>query len=181
MIAKRIVITGAPGTGKSSIIQKLEKHDFCCFPEISREVILEARQQGYDQLFLQKPLLFSELVLKGRLHQFQKASTISKKLLFFDRGIHDVLAYLEYANTNYPKKMHLVCQQNLYDLVFILPPWKEIYTRDNERYESFEEASKIHQHIEKTYKSFQYKPILVPTGTIETRVQFILNNISTLL
>ncbi|MEO6346815.1 MAG: AAA family ATPase, partial [Aquaticitalea sp.] len=70
MHTKKIVITGGPGTGKSSIINELKARGHVCFDEISRQVTLEAREKGIEQLFLTEPLLFSELLLKGRLKQF---------------------------------------------------------------------------------------------------------------
>lgn len=61
-----VVIIGGPGTGKTTIIDTLKSMGHCCYPEISREVTLEAKKQGIEQLFLEKPLLFSELLLEGR-------------------------------------------------------------------------------------------------------------------
>ncbi|MDF1518279.1 MAG: AAA family ATPase, partial [Lutibacter sp.] len=42
----KIVITGGPGTGKSTVIKELAKRNFTCMPEISREITLNARQNG---------------------------------------------------------------------------------------------------------------------------------------
>ena len=61
---KKIVITGGPGTGKSSLINELIKRGYTCLEEISRQVTLDAKKQGIDQLFLTNPLLFSELLFK---------------------------------------------------------------------------------------------------------------------
>ncbi len=87
---KKIVLTGAPGTGKSTIIYELEKRNYHCMHEISREVTLEAQKNGTAQLFLTEPLLFSDMLLKGREQQYQRASKLKNKLVFFDRGIPDV-------------------------------------------------------------------------------------------
>tara|TARA_R110002072_G_scaffold193809_2_gene350961 strand:+ start:4026 stop:4565 length:540 start_codon:yes stop_codon:yes gene_type:complete len=174
----RIVITGAPGTGKSSLIKELESQGHPCLHEISREVILQARKEGYEQLFLEKPLLFSELLIEGRVKQYHSATALTDNFLFYDRGLHDVVAYLHYVDEKYPEEMQLVCNKHRYDMIFILPPWEEIYTSDNERYESFEEAKKIHYYLESAYKSYNYKPILVPIGSIEERVTFIIDTIN---
>ena len=37
-MVKKIIITGGPGTGKTSLIEELKKNNFKCFDEISREI-----------------------------------------------------------------------------------------------------------------------------------------------
>ncbi|WP_452598150.1 AAA family ATPase, partial [Pontimicrobium sp. MEBiC01747] len=87
MNTKKIVITGGPGTGKSSIINELIKRGYTCFEEVSRQITLEARKDGIEQLFLTKPLLFSELLLKSRQQQFIDANKNNSEFVFLDRGI----------------------------------------------------------------------------------------------
>jgi predicted ATPase len=172
---KKIVITGGPGTGKSSIINELKKRGHICFDEISRQVTLEARKNGIEQLFLTQPLLFSELLLEGRLKQFNDANSYGDKTVFLDRGLPDVLAYMDYFNSAYPQQFIDTCQNNSYDAVFILAPWQAIYQSDSVRYESFEQAKLIHQHLLNTYKKFNYTLLDVPFDTIEKRADFILD------
>ncbi|WP_300436049.1 ATP-binding protein [Christiangramia sp.] len=174
---RKIVITGGPGTGKSSIIHKLEEKGEKCLHEISRQVTLEAQKEGIAQLFLEKPLLFSEKLLEGRLKQYTEASEFGSDHIFLDRGLPDVVAYMDYFNTEYPQVFEKTCQNNRYDKVFILPPWKEIYISDNERYESFEEALKISSYLYSTYKRYGYEPIEVPKLKVEDRTNFILDKI----
>ncbi len=175
---KRIVITGGPGTGKSSIIHKLESYGYICLQEISREITLKAREEGIEQLFLEKPLLFSEKLLKARVNQYLEVQQEKNQFVFYDRGVHDVVAYLDYFQTAYPPEFKDTCTKHCYNLVFILPPWEEIYVQDNERYEDFQEAKKIHNYLERTYKSYQYAPVEVPRLSVESRVEFILEKIS---
>ena len=91
-----IVIIGGPGTGKTTIIDGLVQNGYCCYPEISRQVTAEAQKQGIEQLFLEKPLLFSELLLEGRKKQFLDAHQEQDNIVFLDRGIPDVVAYMDY-------------------------------------------------------------------------------------
>lgn len=122
-------------------------------------------------MFLHDPILFSSKLIEGRLKQYQQAS--SKTLVFFDRGLPDVVAYHHYLDTEYPDYFDKVCQQNLYDKVFVLPPWKAIHTSDEVRYESFEQAEKIHECLMKAYRYYSMSPLVVPFGTIEERILFI--------
>tara|TARA_R100000935_G_scaffold4229_2_gene10181 strand:- start:691 stop:1230 length:540 start_codon:yes stop_codon:yes gene_type:complete len=174
---KKIVITGGPGTGKSSIIRNLEAQGHFCLHEISRQITLEAQKQGVEQLFLEKPLLFSEKLLEARIAQHEQAVKFSKELIFLDRGIPDVVAYMDYFGTSYSKMFSIACEAHEYDHVFLLPPWKEIYISDNERYESFEQAEEIHEYLKKAYITYGYNPIEVPTGTIDDRSRFIINTL----
>ncbi|MCM4160349.1 ATP-binding protein [Antarcticibacterium flavum] len=174
---KKIVITGGPGTGKSSVIKHLEREGYICYHEVSREITAAAQKQGISQLFLEKPILFSEKLLEARVKQHIEASLNEVSTVFLDRGIPDVVAYMEYFGTTYPQKFQQACEDHSYYRVFLLPPWEDIYQTDNERYESFEQALLIHDHLKKTYLSYGYEPIEVPKNTIENRSDFILNNI----
>ncbi|AUC75971.1 MULTISPECIES: AAA family ATPase [unclassified Olleya] len=180
MKAKKIVITGGPSTGKSAIIDELTKRGYTCYEEISRQVTLEAREKGIEQMFLTEPLLFSELLLKGREQQYVDAVNSSSEFVFLDRGVPDVVAYMDYAKEDYPEKFTKSCIDNTYDYVFILAPWQEIYKSDAVRYESFEQAKIIHQNLLKSYEKYDYNLQDVPFGSIETRAQHILDVVKAL-
>lgn len=173
----KIVITGGPGTGKSTVIDALIKRNYTCMPEISRQVTLNAKKVGVDQLFLTKPLLFSELLLEGRISQYIEAEQKNSQLVFFDRGIPDVHAYMNYISVDYPKTYIQKSNIYRYEFVFLMPPWQEIYISDNERYENFEQALAIHNHLERTYKNLNYPIIEVPIGSVDERIEFILSTI----
>lgn len=172
-----VVLIGGPGSGKTSVINLLKEQGHFCLPEVSREVILEAQKNGVEQLFLEQPLLFSELLLEGRKRQHATALQTEAEVVFIDRGIPDVLAYLHYIGDAYPAHFDRACQELRYTKIFLLPPWKEIYISDNERYENFEQSSLIYQHLLETYQGYGYELIEVPKDTVANRVHFILEQL----
>ncbi|MGB5944194.1 MAG: ATP-binding protein [Leeuwenhoekiella sp.] len=174
---KRILLIGGPSTGKTTLLEALKEDGYVCYEEISREVTRAAQEQGIDQLFLTDPLLFSQKLLEGRIAQFENATEENSELVFIDRGIPDVLAYMDYVNQDYPENFGQACQDYRYDLVFALPPWREIHQTDQERYESFDQAIAIQQQLIKTYEHFSYHPIMVPKTSVASRKDFILQHI----
>jgi predicted ATPase len=122
--------------------------------------------------------LFSEHLLLGRQKQFIKADSLQEEVVFFDRGLPDVVAYLDYLKSSYPDSFKTICSQHNYNKVFVLKPWKAIYQQDNERYETFEQALILHDFLVKTYTDYGYAIIDTPFGTVEERIDFILNHLN---
>ncbi len=178
-MAKQIIlIIGGPGTGKTTLINALTEKGYSCYPEISREVTLQAREKGIEYLFLEDPLLFSEMLLQGRIGQFEAAVADEAPAVFIDRGIPDVVAYMDYIGDTYPEHFTAACQQYRYDHIFVLPPWEEIYQSDETRYEDYEQAKIIYQHLLATYAKYGYEMTEVPKDTVENRLAFMTAQLS---
>ena len=64
-----------------------------------------------------------------------------------------------------------------YDMVFIFPSWKDIYIKDNNRIEDYEDAVKISPFIYQIYDESSILRVEVPNTSINKRIDFILNNI----
>jgi len=172
------VITGGPSTGKSTVIEELKQRNFYSFDEVSRDIIREAKEKGIDQLFLEDPLLFSRLLIEGRLKHYKEADELKEDFVFFDRGLPDVNAYLKFVKQEIPEEFDAITREHPYDkLVFIMPPWQEIFTGDEERYEDFNQAQLIHNKLVNYYKELGYYLVFVPFGPVEKRVDYILKNI----
>ena len=171
---KRIVISGSPGAGKTSIIMGLKDKGYSVFKEFSRSLIKNSIAKKKSNLFLSDPIGFSRKLLNAREKQYEASKKIihsKHQVVFYDRGLHDIYAYLKATdNDNLFLKKRIYSFK--YDLVFLVRPWKEIFKRDSERLESFEQAEMYYPFIKKTYEK-HHKVIELPEVSIEKRIFFI--------
>jgi predicted ATPase len=173
---RRYVITGGPGSGKSTLVDGLEKAGYCCSAEISREMIKAQVAEGTDCLPWLDISCFSDKVIAEMIRAWKLSS--QNPLTFFDRGIPDVIAYLRIAGLTVPASYIEDLVLHPYEKrVFILPPWDEIYVNDTERWQSFEEAISIYHTIIETYTGFGFDLIPVPKVSETERIAFVLNSI----
>ena len=173
---QRYVITGAPGTGKTAIINALKERGYSCVEENSREIIAEQIINGGDILPWKNQIAFESLISTKRAKQY--ASIPKDEIYFFDRSAIDCIAYLKVNNLETSTEiLEIIKSCEFNSNVFYTPIWKEIYTNDSERKESIESAISIEKLLLYTYKEFHYSLIEVPKLTIEERVDFILSKI----
>lgn len=186
MKTSKIVITGGPSTGKTAVIEQLEKDGFYCLHEVIRDMTTEEKTQGEKLeivsnpiVFVPDPMAFNLKILNARIAQYRSVLESPWDMVFFDRGIPDVLAYMDCFQQAYEADFTQACKSHRYDHIFLMPPWKEIHITDEERFESFEESLQIHDCLANAYKNLSYNVTLVPKGSIAERVQFILDQINT--
>ena len=173
---KRIVLAGGPSTGKTSVLNELKKLGFVCYDEAARDILSDYSSKGSS--FKLDPIKISREILSKRDNDYNDASRISCKndIIFYDRGVHEITAYLRFVNQSNDYWEELL-KNYKYDLVFIFPSWKEIYTKDDNRIEEYEEAMKISPFIYQIYDESSILSIEVPNISVKERVEFILNNI----
>lgn len=179
---KKIVITGGPSTGKTSVIKQLESKGLSCLHEVIRDMTSEQQESDQEVVFksnpivsVEDPMAFNQSILDARIAQYESALNRKEYHLFFDRGIPDVLAYMDCFGQKYPQLYMDACVKHPYDTIFLMPPWKEIHISDNERFESYEEAQLVDTCLRNTYTQLGYDVITVPKNSVENRVDFILN------
>jgi len=171
------VITGAPSSGKTTLINQLAQHGYTIVPEIAREYIedllsnnfsLEDIQKSNRQL--QRSILAIALKRERRLHPDQ--------LIFFDRGTADSLGYFNYYQLNVQHRAH-ACRYLRYKSVFYchqLP-----VEQDEVRVEDSTSATKIGEHIFQAYLNLGYKLIELPAVSVEERIKMIVPHIKNAL
>ena len=173
--SKRVVVSGGPGTGKTSIVSELERRGFVCYHEISREIIQEELQKQSDVLPWDNLTAFSERVIQGRLQQFLNAKP---GLNFYDRSMVDSLAYMHKDGLPLNPVWEKYVRDHRYqEQVFVTGPWQEIFENDHERRESWQQLLHIHEYLVSTYQDLGYEVVMLPKLPLQKRVDFLLENI----
>ena len=90
---QKYIITGAPGTGKTAIINALMQKGYSCAEEISREIIAEQIMIGGDILPWKNQIAFENHIASLRKEQYLNSS--ENENYFFDRSSIDCIAYLK--------------------------------------------------------------------------------------
>ena len=175
------IITGGPGAGKSSIIEGLRQRGFESAPEAGRAIIQDQVAIQGRALPWADRLLFAELMLSWDIRSYHLAEEYSAPV-FFDRGIPDVLGYLRLSDIPVPEHMTKAAAHFPYSrIVFIAPPWKEIFRQDRERKQDFDEAVRTYEALASVYESLSYELVAVPHRSVEDRVEFILDRVRSAL
>ncbi len=167
------IISGGPGTGKTSVIKELKKKGFRVLDEAARKIALK------DSRFISKnikeinPVKFQKAIFELQRKSYLRIKP--SKLIFSDRGFGDTLAYYKINNLRIPKEKFDYAKKFRFNKIFILNPLS-FYVTDELRTESKKEQRIIQKEIINMYKKLDYKPIKVPSNSIKERVDFILKN-----
>ena len=165
------ILTGAPGTGKSAILNRL-RGEFRCVDEPAREVIAQQRASGGRGTWDQDPSLFANLLLQWSIEKYEAARGSSERVLF-DRGIPDCVVYAMRAGVDPTPSLTAVDAFRYERQVLFLEPWRGIYTIDDERIMSFEDTVSFSDALRDVYGRSGYRLVTVPQTPIEARADFI--------
>jgi len=169
------VLTGGPGSGKSTVIGALRRSGYAGCPEAGRAVIQEQMAAGGRALPWDDRLLFAEMMLRRDEESYRAAEKLVGRV-YFDRGVVDVVGYLRLVGLPVPKHMEQSVESYRYNrMVFVAPPWPEIYGRDNERKQDFAEAVRTYETMVTTYADYGYQVVEIPRDSIESRMRFVLD------
>ncbi|WP_054308191.1 AAA family ATPase [Mesorhizobium sp. 1M-11] len=167
------VLTGGPGSGKTTLIEALAGEGYATAPEAGRNIIQDQMTVGGSALPWGDKALFAELMLAWELRSHHTASRLAGPV-FFDRGVPDTLAYLRLSGLSVPAHMEKAAEHFRYNRrVFIAPPWPEIFTQDAERKQDLEEAERTFAALADTYPCYGYELITLPRAPIKERLAFI--------
>ncbi|MCP1290250.1 AAA family ATPase [Chromobacterium sp. S0633] len=172
--SRRLVLTGGPGAGKTALLEALRDAGFSVMDEAGRAVIQDQALIGGRALPWVDPGAFAEAMLAWELRSLRLAEGLPGPV-FFDRGLPDVLGYLDLQGLPIPAHMQAAAERFPYHRqVFLLPPWREIFIQDQERKQGFAEAERTCAAMERTYRRLAYQIIEVPPAPLAQRLRFVI-------
>ncbi|ELY5855027.1 AAA family ATPase [Cronobacter malonaticus] len=172
--ARKIVITGGPGGGKSTLLHILARAGWNTSPETGRAIIQEQMRTGGVALPWEDKAAFAALMFSREKHAWHAADAIDN-VVFFDRGIPDIVGYLTLCELPVPEALHQAAMRLRYaSTVFIAPPWEAIFTQDAERRQTFDEAVRTFEVMKRVYTRYGYQLAELPFTTPQARADWIL-------
>jgi predicted ATPase len=166
-----IILTGAPGSGKTAILNALREH-IRCQDEPARQILAEQRASGGDGTPEQNAAKFVDLLLQRSIANHAGAQTHDGTTLF-DRGVPDCVAYAQILGIDPMPSAQAAAVHRYNAVALVTKPWGEIYTTDDERKMTFAHTVEFHRFIELAYQICGYTLVEVPRGPVEQRAAFV--------
>jgi len=175
---RRVVVTGGPGSGKTSLIDALQARGFGRSLEAGRAVIQNEVRSGGSALPWGDRQAYVERMLEWELASYEASRGVAGPV-FFDRGLPDILGYLKLCRLAVPAEIDAAARRFRYDpLVFIAPPWSEIFTQDAERRQTLDEAGQTYAVMSEVYPALGYRLVELPCSDVEARADFVLERLA---
>lgn len=167
---RHLVLTGAPGAGKTALQQAAADAGMAISPEVARAIL---QQPGGMTLRDSDPLAFAMAMLEGHLAEYRRFADHPSPVLF-DRGFPDVAGFLALSGLPIPDTVDTVCRNLRYDgTIFRAPAWSAIYRQDAERIQDFGEAVASDRVVSAAWRSYGYRLVDLPLAPVAERLAFV--------
>lgn len=164
------VVTGAPGAGKSTLLEQAAKCGLATSPEVARELL---RQPGGMALREDDPLGFAEAMAEAHSREFKRFDGQNAPVLF-DRGLPDVVGFLDVSRFAVPRAIDRACRTIRYGgRIFRAPAWAEIYRQDSERIQDWAGAVASDQAVSAAWRRYGYDLVDLPLAPVGDRMAFV--------
>lgn len=169
---KFVLLTRCSGGGKSTLLKALEERGFATVPEPGRRIVsdeLAGQGKALPWVDMKAFALRAVNLAKSDLQSAQHIDDI----VFFDRGLIDAAVALAHSCGPTIEETHGETQA-YWKRVFLVPPWKELFSNDAERRHNFEDAVQEHLRIEKALDALGYMRTELPKVSVKERAEIVL-------
>jgi predicted ATPase len=160
----RSAITGGPGAGKSTLLKEIAATGIATFPEVARSLLQAPNGMAMRADHAED---FAMAMFEAELIAWQSARSGAS---VYDRGFPDIVGFLELEGFAVPPALDHACRENRYNgPIFRAPPWREIYTVDEERIQDWEGAVASDAAVTAAWTRYGYQLIDLPFTSAKER------------
>jgi predicted ATPase len=166
------VITGAPCSGKTAVIEALARQGHRVASESARAYIDGLLAQGLTLAQIKAdPLCFERSILLEKVRI--EAALPRDQLIFMDRAIPDSVAYYRFEGLD-PAEPLIHSRAVRYHSIFLLD--RLVFECDGVRSENEESAARLEYLLADSYNALGYAIVRVPIMSIAQRTDLILRH-----
>jgi predicted ATPase len=167
-----VVLAGGPCSGKSTLATALQAAGHRVEFETAERLLNEGIEAGSTAAELRAdPVVWQMRVLEQDFALFD--SLPPHEVVFTDTSFVEDRVYATHAGIAFGPTTTAWLRRRRYRTVFFLPTRPE-YEQTSTRMESPEAAAAIAARVLEEYRSFGYEPVVVPAGTLEEQMAFVL-------
>jgi predicted ATPase len=167
------VITGAPCSGKTTVICELEQRGYRVVHELARAYIENQIDKGNSLYQIKADLwLFERHIINEKVKIETRLP--AKTLIFFDRAIPDSIAYFNIASLD-PKELMKKSRRFRYKKIFLFE--RLDFEKEPIRSEDEILAKRLDILLEQAYRQVGYEVDRVPVLSVQKRVQYVLDHL----
>lgn len=172
------VISGGPGAGKTAIIERLAARGFPVVAGSGRAILRQQIAIGGNAVHWGDAVAYRELMLARGMEDYERMTIETDVPVFFDRGVTELIGYCQLIGVPVPGHVQKAAEIFRYNpVVFIAPPWREIFAGDAERKQTFAEAVTTYELCATAYQDAGYALVEIPKASVAERANFILDHI----
>jgi predicted ATPase len=169
-VPRHAVLTGAPGAGKTTLLNAAAAAGYRTSPEVARSILQHPKGMALRR---DNPLGFAGAMTEAHINELLEAGRTSE-LVLFDRGLPDVVGFLDVSGIAVPNSIDSACRSLRYfGPIIRAPAWEDIYERDLERVQTWEEAVESDKAVRAAWIRYGYEVIDLPLASIAERLEFL--------
>jgi len=173
----RVVISGCSGGGKSTLLDMMGANGFQVFQEPGRQIVKEQLNVNGTGLPWKDPMLFARLCL-ARCIDYYQAADENRFPALYDRSCIDAISALESMGCeDRIDHSNIITQYRYHKKVYFTPPWKAIFSTDEERRHSFADSVREYERLLKSYSNLGYEIVEIPKSDRATRYEYLKQSI----
>jgi predicted ATPase len=167
-----VVISGCSGGGKSTLLAELARRGYAIIEEPGRRIVSAELSSGGTALPWIDMEAFARRAVSMALADHTQAP--DSDWVFFDRGLIDAASALHHVGGD-GLLLTLKLHHRYNPIVFMTPPWPDIYATDSGRQHDFDAAEAEYERLMRDYRTLGYATVILAKTTTSERADMVLS------